>query len=217
MELIARRRLGRAVLAPLVALALIVGYVIYTQTGSGTASRPSGGPSAPAPAPKKLTAGDLILAASTAKGIHLEYDNITGAPSATHTNHIAISSFQWGMGVAAPPPTGGTPGTPNLSDISMSKQTDKYTVPLLKNSFKTTKVLRAVVYFTDVNATSGLAFDYLEITLRNVVITGYSFSSGGDNPSESLTLNYTALTITGRIPGSPVQTVTYDIPTNTTT
>jgi type VI secretion system secreted protein Hcp len=216
MELIARRRLGRAFLAPLVALALIVGYVIYTQTGSGTASRPSGAPAAPAPAPKKLTAADLILAASTAKGIHLEYDGITGAPSAMHNNHIEISSFQWGMGVAAPPPTGGTPGRPSLSDVTLTKQTDKYTVPLLKNSLKTTKVLRAVVYFTDVNA-SGIAFDYLEMTLRNVLITGYSLSSGGDIPSESLSLNYTALTITGRVTGSPVQTVTYDAATNTTT
>ncbi|MDQ1435941.1 MAG: hypothetical protein QOF59_2757, partial [Actinomycetota bacterium] len=34
MEVVARRRLGRAFLAPLVALALIVGYVIYTHTGS---------------------------------------------------------------------------------------------------------------------------------------------------------------------------------------
>jgi type VI secretion system secreted protein Hcp len=216
MEVVARRRLGRAFLAPLVALALIVGYVIYTHTGSGTASRPRGAPAVPAPAPKKLTAGDLLLAASTAKGIYLQYDNVSAPPSTVHTNHIPITSFQWGMGVAAPPPTGGTPGKPNLSDITLSKQTDKYTVPLLNKSFRTQRVLRATLYFTGVNA-SGTAFDYLEFDLKDAFITGYSMSSGGDVPSESLSLNYTRLTIVAHIPGASPQTLTYDIPTNTTT
>jgi type VI secretion system secreted protein Hcp len=216
MELVFRRRLGRAFLAPLLALALIVGYVISTHGGSGPVARPAGAPAAPAPAPKKLTLGDLILAASTAKGIHLQYDFVTGSPSAVHTNHVTMTSFQFGVGIAPPPPAGGTPGRPNLSDITMTKQTDKYTVPLLNRSFRAARVLRATIYFTDVN-TSGVAFDYLEFDLRDAFITGFSMSSGGDIPSESLSLNYSRVTIIAHIPGSAAQTVTYDIPSNTTT
>lgn len=215
MDLIVRRRLGRAFLVPFVALALIVGFVIYTQTG-GSAVRHTGAPAPAAHVPvKKLTAGDLLLAASSAKGIHLQYDTITGAASATHTNHMTITSFQWGVGAQAPPPTGGTAGKPSVSDITMTKQTDRYTVPLLNKAFRTQRVLQARVYFTGVN-TSGVDFDYLEFDLKNVFITGFSLSSGGDNPSESLSLNYTALTIVAHITGAPAQTVTYDIANNTT-
>jgi type VI secretion system secreted protein Hcp len=216
MDLIVRRRLWRAFLVPLVALALIIGFVIYTQTG-GSAVRHTGAPAAPAAhvPVKKLTAGDLLLAASTAQGIHLQYDGVTGGASTTHTNHITATSFQWGLGVQAPPVTGGTAGKPSLSDITLTKQTDKYTVPLLTKSFGAKRVLQARVYFTGVN-TSGVDFDYLEFDLKNVFITGFSLSSGGDNPSESLSLNYTALTIVAHIAGAPAQTVSYNLATNTT-
>ncbi len=128
---------------------------------------------------------------------------------------MTITSFQWGLGVQAPPVTGGTGGKPSLSDITMTKQTDKYTVPLLTKSFGAKRVLQSRVYFTGVNA-SGVDVDYLEFDLKNAFITGFSLSSGGDNPSESLSLNYTALTIVAHITGAPAQTVTYDIPSNTT-
>jgi type VI secretion system secreted protein Hcp len=215
MDLIIRRRVGRAFLVPLVALALIVGFVIYAQTG-GSAVRHTGAPAPAAHVPvKKFTAGDLLLAASTAQGIHLEFDGITGAPATTHANHIAITSFQWGVGVQAPPPGGGGSGRPSLSDITLTKGTDRYSVPLLNKSFRAQRTLRAIAYFTGVNS-GGVAFDYLEFDLKNVFITGFSLSSGGETPSESLSLNYTALTIIAHITGAPAQTVTYDIASNTT-
>ena len=34
---------------------------------------------------------------------------------------------------------------------------------------------------------------YLSLTLENTLVSGFSTSSGGDRPSESLTLNYTKI------------------------
>jgi type VI secretion system secreted protein Hcp len=217
MELVARRRIGRAFLVPLVALVLIIGLALYNQIASGTPWRATGAPpSAPAPL-RKLTLGDMMLAASTAQGIHLEFDGVTGPPSTVHTNHAAISSFQWGVGVPVSSSSGGTTvGKPSLSEISLSKVLDKFSVPLLSKTFRTTTTPGAVLYFTGVN-TSGVATDYLEIDLRNVIVTGLSMSSGGDNPSESLSLHYTMITFKAHIPGAIAQTLTYDIAANKTT
>ena len=217
MELAVRRRVGRAFLVPLVALVLIVGFVLYNQIASGTPWRPAGAP-APAPAPlRKLTLGDMLLAASTAQGIHLEFDAVTGPPSTVHTNHATIDSFQWGVGVPVSSGAGGgsTVGKPSLSDITLSKQLDKFSVPLLSKTFKTTTTPGAVIYFTGVNS-SGTPFDYLEIDLRNVIVTGVSLSSGGENPSESVSLHYTMITFKAHIPGALAQTLTYDIALNKT-
>ena len=217
MELALRRRVGRAFLVPLVAVVLIVGLVLYNQVVSGTPWRGTSAPPA-APAPlRKLTLGDLLLAASTAQGIHLEFDGVTGPPATTHTNHAAISSFQWGVGVPVSDAAGGgtTVGKPSLSEITLTKAFDKYSLPLLTKTFLTTTTPGAVIYFTSVNS-SGVATDYLEIDLRNVIVTGDSMSSGGDNPSESVSLHYTRITFKAHIPGAIAQTLTYDIGANKT-
>ena len=59
---------------------------------------------------------------------------------------------------------------------------------------------------------------YLKLTLTNTMISGYSLSSGGDRPSESLSLNFTKVEVkmlqndpTGA--GADSSNVTYDIST----
>jgi type VI secretion system secreted protein Hcp len=212
VELMEKRALWRYFVAPLVALALIVGYVAYTQVGSRDPAHPAGAP-APAPAAKKLTAADLLLAASTAKGIHLQVDLLTGGPGTVHTNHVNIGSFQWGVGATASGP-GGT-SRPTISEFTMTKSTDKFTLPLLARELRGQVTRGAIVYFTGVDSV-GADVDYLEFDLKNVTITGLSMSSGGDNPNESLSLSVTGFTIKAHIAGAPAQTLTYDIPTNTT-
>jgi type VI protein secretion system component Hcp len=214
MDIAARRGIWRLLIAPLVALALIAGYAIYVHGGSGSPVRHLG-TSIPAPAVTKLTPGDLLLAASAAKGIHLEFDTVTGPPSAVHTNHAVIKSFAWDVSAPAPVVAGGGgAGKAKVADITLTKVTDKYSVPLFTKLVTGTHVPGAIIYFTNVT-TAGVAFDDLEFDLANPTVTDISMSSSGDTPSESVSLHFTAVTIKAHIAGAIPQTLTYNIATNT--
>jgi type VI protein secretion system component Hcp len=211
-ELAVRRLNWRLFLAPIVALALLVGYVIYSQVGSGSPVRHLGAAAtAPKVAPKltKLTASDLLLAATTAtKGIHLEFDGVTGVASTTHTNHALVHSFSWGASSPAPVAGGGGVGRPNVADISITKTFDKYSLPLLRTQLTGAHTAHAILYFTGVN-TAGVAFDYLEIDLTDVFITSFQTSSGGDFPTESASMTFGSITFKSHIPGQVAQTLTF--------
>jgi type VI protein secretion system component Hcp len=71
----------------------------------------------------------------------------------------------------------------------------------------------AVVYFTQLDRTTGAIVGYLEFDLTNVFISGFSQSSNGNPPSESLSLNFTKFTMTAHSAGSADQSVTYDLAT----
>lgn len=222
MDFAGRRPAWRVFAAPLVALALLIGYVVYTHVGSGTPARHVGAAtSAPKakPLPTKVTAADLLLAATTAtKGIHLQMDGVTGPASTLHTNHAVIQSFSWGVGVPVSVGGGGigaTVGKPSVSDINVQKVMDKYSVPLLNKELRGQATLNAIVYFTDVTV-GGVAYDYMEFDLHNVFVTSYQTSSGGDRPSESVSLACTGFTIKTHLPGVTGQVLTFNILTNVT-
>lgn len=219
MEIAARRRLWRMIAAPLLALVLLVAYVVYVQVGSGAPARHLGSLApAPAPALTKLNVGDLLLAASAAKSIHLEYDTVTGPPGAVHTNHSIVKSFAWDVSSPASVVVGGGGGTtkPKVAEITITKVTDKYSLPLFSKMLKGTHVPGAIIYFTNATA-AGVAFDDLEFDLANPTLTDFAMSSGGDTPTESLSLHFTAVTMKAHIAGAPAQTLTYNVATNTTT
>ena len=52
------------------------------------------------------------------------------------------------------------------------------------------------IFFSAPDASSATGFrDYLQVDLKEVLISGYSVSSGGDTPSESLSLNFSNVII----------------------
>ena len=51
---------------------------------------------------------------------------------------------------------------------------------------------------------------YLQVTLENTLLSGWSVSSGGDRPSETLTLNFTAVEFKNTAMGPANQTQTPD-------
>jgi type VI secretion system secreted protein Hcp len=221
MDFAGRRPAWRVLAAPLIALALLIGYVVYAHTVSDAPTRHVGAATSPpkaAPKATKVTAADLLLAATTAsKGIHLQMDGVTGAASPLHTNHAVIDSFSWGVGVGVSIGTGAgtTVGKPSVSDINLQKVMDKYSVPLLNKELRGQPTLNAIVYFTDVTV-GGVAYDYMEFDLHNVYVTGYSTSGGGDRPSESISLAYTGFTIKTHLPGVTGQVLSFNILTNVT-
>jgi type VI secretion system secreted protein Hcp len=110
--------------------------------------------------------------------------------------YIELNSAQFGVGRGISSPTGGgreaTP--PSFSEMNISKVTDGTTPALfletVAGSGKTVDIL-----FTRTLGT-GQEVTYYAITLSDVLVSGFSQSSGGDLPSEALSLNYSKFQMT---------------------
>jgi type VI secretion system secreted protein Hcp len=122
--------------------------------------------------------------------IYLELEGIKGsATDAAFKEQIECNSFQWGAGLAVDRAGNGnrTATKASISEISLSKVTDKSSELLFKSLLKGTVVQKGQISFA---ATSeGESVAYLTIKLEDVIVSGFSVSSGGDMPHESLTLN----------------------------
>jgi type VI secretion system secreted protein Hcp len=121
---------------------------------------------------------------------------ITGDVTETnHTGWIELNSLQWGVGRSISMATGSvadqSPSTPSFSEVVVTKDSDDTSYQLLQQAYQGTGCT-VVIDFVRTPA-GGSPVVYLEITLTNCMISGFSTSSGGDAPSESLTLSYTAI------------------------
>ncbi len=205
---------------------LLIGVLVVTALGAGYVVRGFGGaPSnhavkAPAVA-KKFTAADLLRIASTqgvspatfpGSTIHMRFTGITsGTPAANHSTDIPMSSFSFGASRSVSGSTGHTASTPNISDVSLTHTTDAYSTKLLNSALRgtATATTPVVTLFFTATGSSG-PYDYLTMTLTNVLISSYQVSSGGETPTESISLNVVKLTMTSHIPQGTTQTVSYD-------
>ncbi len=150
--------------------------------------------------------------------IYMNYNSIPGDVTADgHAGWIELSSFQWGVGRGISAPTGGAQdresSAPSVSDITVAKHTDMSSPKLLNEALQGEG---QTVQIDFCKTDKGNLEVYLSITLTNCMVSGFSMSSGGDRPSESLSLNFTKVEykFTGmgldNSTGSP-DTVTYDI------
>jgi type VI secretion system secreted protein Hcp len=185
-----RASIRRSLTVALVVTAIGVGFVAHGVTGS-KAARP-----AAKAAPRNLTKADLLAAAATATaGIYMQFDGISGPPAVGHSNHIAISSFQFGVGRGATIGSGTrSVSAPSVSEITVTHQSDKYSVPLANQSLRGDGTGNAIIYIARLNV-SGKIVNYLEFDLGGALVTSYSLSSAGENPSESFSLNFTSITM----------------------
>src|SRR5262249_28410405 len=107
---------------------------------------------------------------------------------------IEIGSVQWGCGRAISTPVGASAkreaSAPSVSEVTVTKQMDSTSPKLTKEAL----VGKAVTAVIDVVETGENQLEtFLTLTLTNAMISGCSFSSAGDRPSESLTLNFTKI------------------------
>ena len=150
--------------------------------------------------------------------IYLEYDGIKG--DATHDEHkdwITCESVDWGVGRAISTPVGSAKNReasePSVAEVTVSKEMDSSSVYLFQESCTGQKGKTVKIHLV---STGSPGATYLEYTLTNALVSGYSVSSGGDRPTESVTLNYTKLEMKyvpldkDNKPGSPV-TKGYDL------
>ncbi len=209
-----RTLVRRTLVALAVVAALGAGSLAHSSVGSPSSPRIAG-PSVT----KKLDPSDLLLAASTATGIHMRFTGIpTGPASSDHTNEIPISSFQFGVGR----PVSGASGAPrvagaaNVSEVTLTHATDTFSIALLKASLNGVGSATATLFFTNLTGAGGTPLDYLTVTLGQTFVTGFSMSSGGDNPDESLSLNFATMTFRYRLPTGTTQVVSYNLTTGVT-
>jgi type VI secretion system secreted protein Hcp len=107
---------------------------------------------------------------------------------------IEVSSLQWGVGRSISTPVGASSkreaSAPSVSEVVVTKLMDS-TSPLLCQEALIGKAVDAELHLTETHAEQLETF--LELKLTNAMISGYSFSSGGDRPMESLSINFTKI------------------------
>lgn len=133
--------------------------------------------------------------------IFLKIDSIPGSSTDDKfKNQIELNSFQWGAGIGVTNARGGdrTTSEPSVSEITVTKVTDKSSEKLFKSLLKGESVGKGTISFTA--ASKGESVAYATLQIEEIIISGFSMSSGGDFPSESVSLNFTKFdwSFTGR-------------------
>jgi type VI secretion system secreted protein Hcp len=154
--------------------------------------------------------------------VYMNYKGIDGeVTTSPYQKWIEIHSFQFGVGRSISMPMGGgvskrESSNPSVSEITITKDTDS-TSPKFMEQALVGKMDSDVKFAFVRTKTGGETEAYLEFTLSNCAVSGYSMSSGGDRPNESISINftkveqkYTAYDLKGS--GTPTA-VTYDLET----
>lgn len=128
--------------------------------------------------------------------IFLKYGSIKGETTQlTHKDWIEVNSFQWGVGRGISSGVGGgskrEASAPSVSEITITKTMD-ISSPLLLKEALGGKAVDVKLELTQTD-NSGKHVSYQKYVLSETLISGYSISSGGDRPSESLSLNFTKI------------------------
>lgn len=130
---------------------------------------------------------------------------------------IELSSFQWGsgraIGSAARGSTSREHSEPSLSEVTVAKLTDVASPKLFLESVAGKLDNKVTIKFT--TTTKGAIDTFLTFELTDCGVSGYSLSSGGEMPQESISLNFTKISKTFKgldpdIAGTP-ETVGYDL------
>ncbi|MDB5306042.1 MAG: hypothetical protein JWO38_244 [Gemmataceae bacterium] len=154
--------------------------------------------------------------------IYMNYNSLAIKGDVTEGSHktwIELNSFQWGVGRGISSPTGASAdresSAPSVSEITTTKAQDAATIAIVNEALQG-EGQTVIIDFCKTD--KGQLEVYLTYTLTNCMISGYSISSGGDRPSESLSLNFTKIEVKNTPlgaageTGSPT-TVTYDLAT----
>jgi type VI secretion system secreted protein Hcp len=128
--------------------------------------------------------------------IFMEYQGIPGdSTAASHTAWITLNSVQFGVGRGISTPVGSAENreasTCSVSEITVTKLLDAGSGPLWQELVKNTDGKDVTIDFTSTSGGADNTFMYVKLT--NTLVSGMSFSSGGDRPSESVSLNFTKI------------------------
>jgi type VI secretion system secreted protein Hcp len=153
---------------------------------------------------------------SSGDPIYMQYAGITGnSANGPACTGIQLYSFQWGVGRGISSPTGGSgdreSSAPSVSEIVVTKSTDVSSTKLLYESLQGTG---QQVHIDFCKTERGKNTPYLQYDLTDTLISKFSISSGGDRPTESISLNFVKITMTDVPTGIAVS---FDTSTNQAT
>jgi type VI secretion system secreted protein Hcp len=150
--------------------------------------------------------------------IYMKYDAVDGQVTTDgHEKWIELHSVQYGVSRAIHTGAAGANregSHPQISDITITKVFDVASPGLYRDAVAGAFDQEVKIHFT--TTTKDKTETYLELELTNVLVSHYSVSSGGDQPMESLSLNFTKIMYTP----SPLDTkgtpkkgavITYDL------
>ena len=122
--------------------------------------------------------------------IFMQIPGIDGEVTAVgHEKQIELNSFSFGVSNTVSHSTGGAgAGKAIVSDIAVIKFMDKSSPLLFSKTVNGAHIPQVDIYFVKTSG-SGLQ-TYAHYVLKDVLLSSYSVSSGGDRPSESLSLNF---------------------------
>ncbi|WP_431280538.1 Hcp family type VI secretion system effector [Humitalea sp. 24SJ18S-53] len=125
--------------------------------------------------------------------IFMKYGDVKGETTqTTHKEWIEVSSFQWGVGRGISSGVGGgskrESSAPSVSEIVVTKTFDIASPLMLKEAIGG-KAVTVKIELTQTD-NSGKHVSFQKYVLSDTLISGYSVSSGGDRPSESISLNF---------------------------
>jgi type VI secretion system secreted protein Hcp len=110
---------------------------------------------------------------------------------------IELHSFQYGVGRGVSSGAGGAQresSNPSISEISVTKLYDKASAKLYQDAIAGSFDTKVTIKFS--STTKSKVDTFLTYEMEECGLSGYSMSSGGENPTESLSLNFTKITIT---------------------
>jgi len=126
--------------------------------------------------------------------IFMKYGTIKGEASAKgyDSGWMELYSFQWGVGRGVSAGVGGgskrEASAPSVSEIVVTKTMDAASGLLLKEAIGG-KAVETHIHLTQTD-NEGTHIAFQKYVLTDTLISGYSLSSGGDRPSESISLNF---------------------------
>ena len=132
--------------------------------------------------------------------IYCKYDGINGDVSEEgHQQWIECSSMQFGVGraiggTASGAAKGREASLCNCSEITITKPSDSASQDLMREAMIGAVPGKTVKFEFVTTGQGDQAETYTKFELEECMVSGYSLSTGGDRPSESLSLNFTKIT-----------------------
>ena len=150
--------------------------------------------------------------------IYLKIEGIDGDVTARgYEQWINCSSLQWGCGRAISTITGSTKdresSVPTISEVTVTKSMDESS-PRIFQEVCSGRAQETKLHLVQTGPEQPET--YMEYILTESLISGYSVNSGGETPSESVSMNFTKMEMkytpwgADHTPGSPIP-ASYDI------
>lgn len=113
---------------------------------------------------------------------------------ASHENWITCDSLQFGVGRAITTSGGGQDretSNPSFSEVTITKSMDKASTELMMQAACGKSLGKAEIHFIQTGGADVKGQVYLKVELGEAIVSSYSMSSGGERPSESVSINFT--------------------------